>query len=257
MKITCLILTFNEQDRIRIALTPAMKWADEVVVVDKGSSDNTRDIAEGVGAKVCTIPFSRQGHESLSDMAACAANDWVWHFTPGEVPTKKLIELGKTLVSDSVDLIMVPMYYYSFGLHHDKSPWAGGWQPRLYNRKRVTFTGNAHDPIRAERKYRIPCLHGQHILHQTHPTAQDFMRTHADYMVNEAAQGTPKESFDRATKAHGAFDGAFLGDQTLTPHMLAWKLYWLGVALHAWERAQDDIPKQYQERATAALEEWA
>ena len=38
MKITALILTYNEEKRIRIAVSHALKWADEVCVVDIASS---------------------------------------------------------------------------------------------------------------------------------------------------------------------------------------------------------------------------
>lgn len=256
MKITCLILAYNEQERIRIALTHAIKWADEVVVVDKGSTDSTCSIAEHMGATVKQIPFSRQGHENIEQMAACASNDWVWGFTPGEVPTTGLIDAGRGMVSDNYDMIRVPMYYYSFGLHHEASPWAGGYQPRLYNRQRVTFTGVAHDPIRAKHIGRIDRTPDRFVLHQTHATAQDFMRSHSDYMVNEAAQGEPKETMGRALAMSAAFDNQFQGNPELFPHMLAWKTYWLGVALHAWEAANPGIAGAYKARAEAALCPW-
>ena len=97
--ITCLILTYNEESRIHIALTHALAWADEVIVLDKHSTDSTREIALRMGARVHLIPFSRQGHERYEDMIAPATHDWVWHFTPGEVPTRRVIEEARRLLS--------------------------------------------------------------------------------------------------------------------------------------------------------------
>lgn len=256
MKITCLILTYNEASRIHIAVSHALKWADEVVVVDKESTDKTKEIAEKMGATVRQIPFSKQGHEKYEDMAACSSNDWIWAFTPGEVPTRKVIEAGKAMVSDEVDLITVPMFYYSFGLHHPASPWAGGHQPRLYNRTRVKFTGLCHSPMQADKVKAIEYAADCFVLHQTHATAQDFIRSHADYMVNEAAFGTPTEARDRAIKMHGAFDGNFDSNPDLLPHMMAWKLYWLGVALHAHERLTPGVPEAYVTRAQQMMRVW-
>lgn len=49
--LTVLIPTFNEERNIRDAIQSAA-WADEVLVVDSFSTDNTRDIARDLGARV-------------------------------------------------------------------------------------------------------------------------------------------------------------------------------------------------------------
>ncbi len=257
-KITCCILTYNEAERIRIALTHAFKWADEVCVIDKGSTDETRTIAENLGAKVYVMNYTRQGHEDLVQYSSFASNDWLWCFTPGEVPTKALIERGRELVySGKYDLIRVPMMYFSFGIHHEKSPWSWSLQPRLYNRKHVVFSGQAHNPIGAERFFNIEPTEHIYVLHQTHSDAQGFMRAHADYMINEANQGTPEEAMARAMAWIGRFDEAFKANQELIPQAWGWKIYWLGVLLHAWERQAPSVKKQYKERAEKFLvNEW-
>lgn len=253
-KVSCVILTYNEAKRIRIALSHAFEWADEVVVVDKGSTDETRAIAEQLGAKVAVINFSRQGHEDIAQVISFASNDWVWGFTPGEVPTKKLIETGLSMISDDVDLIMVPMHYYSFGVHSDESPWAGGHQPRLYNRMRIHFTGIAHDPLRAEKIAGIEKTADCYVLHQTHDSAESFIRSHADYMVNEAHNGTPEQVISRAYLAMGEWAGRLGSDPKLAAQSMGWRIYWLGVALHAWNLKNGDISKQYSQRAASLLE---
>lgn len=257
IKISCLILTYNEEHRIRTALTHALKWADEVIVLDKGSTDSTAALARGAGARVHQIPFSRQGHERYEDMVAPATHDWVWHFTPGEVPTPACIAKGRGMIGDHADLILVPMHYYSFGVHHPASPWAGGWQARLYNRRRVTFTGVAHDPIRSDRQPWVMPRDGDcYVLHQTHSTAEAFIRSHADYAINEAQKDAPDRVLAQAIHQMQVHHRIFSSTPELQGQHIGWQLYWLMVALHAWSRMNPRIPADYHARAAESLKDW-
>ena len=258
MKITALILTYNEEKRIRIAVSHALKWADEVCVVDKSSTDGTREIAEELGAVVHTIPFSRQGHENVADLVKFAANDWIWGFTPGEVPTRKLVELAKAKVSNDVDCILIPHRIYSFGDHSQFSPWGISGQPRLIHRKRVRFTGLAHAPIRAIKSSLIPYAEDCYVLHQTHPNLTAFVGSHMDYAANEVMNGAPAEVMEKAMKNYIEQDELFSVDPAMKAQWLAWKIYWLMVALQSIEADRSrDILNEYATRAqTMIAAEW-
>lgn len=258
MKISCCILTYNEAERIHIALGHAFKWADEVVVVDKGSTDDTREIAEKAGAKVHVINFSRQGHEDMAQFASFAENEWIWGFTPGEVPTRGMIELGKKTIEGEVDAVVIPHKYYSFGVHFPGSPWSFSGQLRLYNRKRVRFTGRAHGPIEAERLVKLEPTESCYVLHQTHVSAPEFMRAHADYMINEANSGTPMDVMQRVHLMLTHYDPVFKANPQLRMQAYGWAIYWMGVALHALERDRPSIKDEYKARAETMLKEvWA
>jgi glycosyltransferase involved in cell wall biosynthesis len=258
MKITAIILTYNEAHRIKTALTHALQWADEVCVVDKHSTDETRDIAESMGAKVHLIPFSLQGHEDVSQLHSFASNEWTWGFTPGEVPTRELVERAKELISMDVDCIMIPHKLYSFGKHSPMSPWSISYQPRLIRRDKVKFTGIAHEPIIAEKMQSIKYANDCHVLHQTHGQALHFIRVHADYAINEADNGSGKEVIARAMANFTNFDQRFSADPSITQQWVGWKLYWLMVALIAMDKdRKQDVVKEYAERAQEMLrEQW-
>lgn len=262
VKITCLILTFNEEHRIRTALTHALRWADEVVVVDKGSTDNTCDLAIEHGARVHQIPFSPQGHESYADMVAGATHDWVWHFTPGEVPTPRVIYAAKELISqhaEQLSLILIPTKLWSFGVHDPRSPWGFDYQPRLYHKGRVRFTGIAHAPlVPSGHVTRVEAGHDCFVYHPTHATAAAFIRSHADYAINEARRAEPDLVLANAIQQSNAHDQAFAANPALLCQQIAWKVYWLQVALHAAERqSARNVPKIYDELTTEALKAWS
>ncbi len=58
--ISVYIVAYNEEAKLQAALE-SVAWADEIVVVDSGSTDRTVELAEGFGARVVQIPFEGFG----------------------------------------------------------------------------------------------------------------------------------------------------------------------------------------------------
>jgi glycosyltransferase involved in cell wall biosynthesis len=66
MGLSVAIVALNEEANIARTLE-SVRWADEIVVVDSGSSDRTREIAEQYGAKVVVEPW--RGHVAQKNYA--------------------------------------------------------------------------------------------------------------------------------------------------------------------------------------------
>ncbi|MEJ2434281.1 MAG: glycosyltransferase, partial [Pseudolabrys sp.] len=60
-KISAYILTFNEAEKIEAAVASVL-WADEVVVVDSFSTDDTAQRAAALGARVVEVEFKGFGN---------------------------------------------------------------------------------------------------------------------------------------------------------------------------------------------------
>ena len=87
--ISCYIRTLNEQRRIRDVVRAALQVAEEVVLIDSGSTDATVAIAEAEGARVITQPWLGNGHQKRVGEDA-ARNDWVLDIDADEVVTPDL-----------------------------------------------------------------------------------------------------------------------------------------------------------------------
>ena len=72
----CLI-TRDEEATIGMAIKSVLALVDEVIVVDTGSSDNTRIIAEGYGARVIDVTWSDDFSAARNTALAEASCDWV------------------------------------------------------------------------------------------------------------------------------------------------------------------------------------
>jgi glycosyltransferase involved in cell wall biosynthesis len=76
--VSVLILTFNEERNLPTCLASVADWAEDVVVVDSGSTDQTTAIAKAHGARVVTHAFdthARQWAWALADVPL--TTDWV------------------------------------------------------------------------------------------------------------------------------------------------------------------------------------
>jgi (heptosyl)LPS beta-1,4-glucosyltransferase len=263
-KLTCLIGTYNEAARLPSFLKHATKWADEIVIVDKSSTDNTRDLAKAAGALVYQVEFTPQGHEDKHEQFSFCTNDWVFLMTPGETPTRELIETVRSYLAqhgDTADIITIPKKLYSFGIHNPASPWSIGQQPFLLNRKRAIISNHVHQNFSIKPggvMLHIPYSETCHVHHPTHATVTAFLRSHFDYIQAELdGMADPKQLLQYAL--------ACLNNNTFGNHQqelfgqeCAWKLYWLGCCLAAWEKmAAGDVPAQYAADTKAMIErEW-
>jgi len=83
------------------ALSPGLlAMADDVVVLDSGSTDDTRDVARALGARVLDVPFDDDGFGAQQTRAvhACSA-DWVLILDSDEVVTSALLASLPELIS--------------------------------------------------------------------------------------------------------------------------------------------------------------
>lgn len=252
-KVTCLVNCYNEAARLPAFFRHAKQWADEILILDKSSPDGTKELAESLGGRVITQPFSPAGFERLADYIPLARNEWIFQLTPGEVPTRELVERVDEAITehgDKVDIICVPKLLYSFGIFDPDSPWSWSSQPFVIHRDRAMISADVHANYKlrpGRQAIQVSPSATCHILHPTHATVASFLSSHFDYLKAEAARTdlTPEQLMEHGIKNLNAFD---FGNhkKELFGIECAWKFYWLGVILTAWEKLQRrDVPAEY------------
>jgi glycosyltransferase involved in cell wall biosynthesis len=269
VKISFIVPAYNEAARIGAVLEHATRWADEVVVMDKGSTDGTLDICRSFGDKVRVqpIPLSERGHEKVTDLPKFVENDWVFCGTCSEVPTRELIEACRDLLDRreaELDLIYVPRRMYAFGLHCSNPEWSVCHYPFFFHRTRARITEDLHDNFHAPdpaRTYRIPYRETCCVHHMTYPTARSFWLASMQYFEAETRKEIDADkSIRQSFKNIERISQKVLEDgDNWVPFYCAFVSYELGKALHVWEKARgkDQGPQLY-EKLTARLlaSEW-
>jgi hypothetical protein len=263
--VTALVGTYNEAARLPAFLQHARQWADEILIVDKASTDETARIAANAGARVVHRPFSPQGHEDMIANVALAQHDWVFLTTPGEIPTRGFIAAMQSALEqhgDNVDIISIPKKLYSFGIHDPRSPWSVGQQPMLINRLSANISNHVHRNFSLKaggRAIHLPYSEECHVYHPTHATGAGFLRAHVDYMHAELAGAAKPELLLREALHQLNSQDFGLHDPALFGQECGWKLYWLGCALLAFEKMTGrDVPAEYAaETARRLAAEWS
>lgn len=88
-RLSCCIIAKNEADRIGACIGAVTGLADEVVVVDSGSTDATVSVAEALGARVVFHQWAGYGPQKRFS-EECATHDWILHLDADEVVTAAL-----------------------------------------------------------------------------------------------------------------------------------------------------------------------
>lgn len=97
-RISAAILTFNEQRNIRRCLE-SLTWADEVVVLDSGSTDGTVEIARALAHRVLSRPWPGFQKQRAAAVAECSG-DWVIFVDADEWVPEALAREVRAAVND-------------------------------------------------------------------------------------------------------------------------------------------------------------
>jgi glycosyltransferase involved in cell wall biosynthesis len=143
-KVAVLILTYNEEFHIAECVKSAA-FADEVIVIDSGSSDRTREIAKELGAKVVVRPFDGFGPQRNFALTQTEA-EWVMYLDADERITPALAEeIRKIVVTSEPAAYEMLRHNYAFGQRVMHGGFRPDYSQRLYPRTAVDWQGIVHE----------------------------------------------------------------------------------------------------------------
>ncbi len=175
MKISATIVTLNEEHNIARAIE-SLRFADEILVVDSGSTDQTREIALCAGARVLYERW--RGYAEQKNFAAgCASNEWILSIDADEEVTPALADeiLALKIKGTTANGYDMPRLARYLGRWIRHSGWYPDRKVRLYHRDHASWAGShVHETVRIAG--REGHLHGD-LLHYTCDSLSDHMRT--------------------------------------------------------------------------------
>ncbi len=136
---TCsvMIITQNEQDNIRACLE-SVSWAEEIVVVDAESRDETRSICAEFTDRIFVRPWPGFAAQKEFALNQCRS-DWVLSLDADERVRPDLRQEIQGMLSENAqeDGYRVARRSYFLGRWIGHCGWYPGYQVRLFRRERV------------------------------------------------------------------------------------------------------------------------
>ena len=177
-KLSVSIITLNEEEKIRDTLE-SVKWADEIVVIDSGSTDVTLDICREYTDKVYSNKWP--GFVAQKNFATDkATHRWILSIDADERVTPELAEeIKQELSSPSADAYAIPRRVFYLGRWIDHSGWYPDCKVRLFDREKCRWEGaQVHETVKVNG--RTAYLKGD-LTHYTFDSIEDHIKTMNSY----------------------------------------------------------------------------
>jgi glycosyltransferase involved in cell wall biosynthesis len=190
--ISVVVLTKDEAANLPRCLG-SVAWADDLLVLDSGSSDGTCEVARSLGARVMTRAFDAFGSQRNFAMEHGALrNDWVLHLDADEVVTPELRDALQRIVREGerapfpADRIPSKVIHMGRWLRH-----AGmypAYQVRFGRRERLRFVDHGHGQREALPVHDIGTIDAPFEHYNFSKGLNDWFARHLRYARAEAVQ---------------------------------------------------------------------
>lgn len=233
--ISAVVLTRNEARHLPDCLA-TLQWADEVLVLDSGSTDETIALARAGGAHVATRPFTHFGDQREAALRM-VRHPWLLFVDADERVTPALAaEIRATVAANRGEVgWWLPRRNYFWGRQVRFSGWYPDYQLRLLRVEAARYDPDQH-------VHEVATLNGtdgylkEPLLHINYESWREFWAKQRDYAHHETnklrVQGIPWKAHSVILQPIRAFYRRYITWQGWRDGLLGLQL---AVAMAFWE----------------------
>lgn len=173
MGLSVAMITLNEEKVLERTLLSVQEIADEIVIVDSGSTDKTKDIARKYGAKIIDqkwLGYGKQRNVAIDN----ATNDWVLNIDADEEISKELRDKIKSIKKGEIQGNVFEINFTSvcFGKKLKHGGWSNSYHIRLFKKSSGRFNDNmVHEEFITNDKVVVL---KEEIYHHSYLTLEDY-----------------------------------------------------------------------------------
>lgn len=216
VKLSVAMLVKNSGKSLPTVLKSISRIADEIVVLDTGSDDNTREVAESFGAKV--FEYSRKtppgvwiddfGHARQESFDHCTNELVFWIDSDDELlGAEQLKEMCKEFDEDSRLGCIALLYHYAFDSHGN--PITTHWRERIVRKSWFKWAARVHENLVQVRESYSKKFHEAVVIHKK--SAEDHAKANdrniailLKALEDEGKTPDPRTLFGMAQALRGA-----------------------------------------------------
>ena len=176
-KVSAFVVSFNRAAIIGTCLR-ALRFADEVIVVDKSSTDEAPAIAALHADRVITVSWSPTVEATRAFAVTQCTNDWIVFADDDECFSPEAVRfIQAELAAPRADLYSLPLRHYILGTHDEHAYYWPEYHVRLFRRGAVEFRAMVHAGVlpRSDQALVVAADTGACIHHLSHQDVAQWL----------------------------------------------------------------------------------
>lgn len=218
-KLSVVINTLNEAGFLPRVLTSIKNIADEIVVVDMESEDDSVKIAKKFGAKVFSHPRLKYVEPARNFAISKASGDWILVLDADEeIPNSLAKKIKEIVDSGSADYYRISRKNMIFGHFMEHAHWWPDYNIRLFRKGAVTWNEIIHAvPFTKGKGSDIDAKEDLAILHHTYDSIEKYIE-HLNRYTSVQAELKVKNGYkfvwrDMLVRPVNEFLSRYFGDE--------------------------------------------
>jgi hypothetical protein len=176
-RITAVVFSYNRRDVIETVLRSA-RFADRLIVIDKGSTDGSLEIARAYADEVRSVPWTPTIEPTRAEQIPTIDSEWIVMLDDDECLNLEAIAYIQVAVRrGEFDVHYLPMRHYVLGHHDERGYYWPQHHPVLFRQGSMNFGATVHGGKNraSESHVYVDVETGVSVLHLTHPDARTWI----------------------------------------------------------------------------------
>ena len=216
-KLSVFVISYNRKALISACLAP-LSFADELIVIDKSSTDGTAEIATRYAHRVITVPWSPTVEDTRAFALSQCTHDWILALDDDECLSEEAVAfIEQELLAPRAEIYGIAQRHYILGIHDERAYYWPEFQPRLFQRGAVDFVPTVHGGyvFHSACRYDVPPDEGVCVHHLSHGDVSEWVEKTNRYTSMPDRLRVDRTCDDLIQFAHERID--FWGRQTRDP----------------------------------------